>query len=120
MKNYILLSISFLFSGLLQGQTAFQKLYGGNRNERGQTLFSTFDRGYIFNGATTSYGAGDADGMLIKTDADGNVLWAKAYGSAQYDNSEYAIQTSDHGIVGVGRKYLSNGTSDIIVYKTDE
>jgi len=60
-----------------QAQFRFQHLYGGVNNERGQTLLETFNNKYIFNGATTSYGQGSADAILIKNDNDGQVICPK-------------------------------------------
>lgn len=42
--------------------------------------------GNVFaSGATTSFGAGMSDGLLLKLDADGNLLWAQTWGGGQDD-----------------------------------
>ncbi len=102
-------------------QFRFQHLYGGVNNERGQTLLETFDNKFIFNGATTSYGQGSADAILIKNDNEGQIIWSKVYGTSDYDNSEYAIETTDYGYVGLGRSVVNagSGTNDAWIFKTD-
>ena len=101
-----------------QAQFRFQHLYGGVNNERGQTLLETFNNKYIFNGATTSYGQGSADAILIKTDNDGQIIWSKVYGTSEYDNSEYVVEATDYGYVGVGRSIvilpMTHGSSKLI------
>ena len=120
MKNLLTLLLISL-STFSQAQFRFQHLYGGVNNERGQTLLETFNNKYIFNGATTSYGQGSADAILIKNDNDGQIIWSKVYGTSEYDNSEYVVEATDYGYVGVGRSIVNNGstTHDAWIFKTD-
>ncbi len=120
MKKLLTLLLISL-SSFSHAQFRFQHLYGGVNHERGQTLLETFNNKFIFNGATTSYGQGSADAILIKTDNQGQIIWSKVYGMSDYDNSEYAIETADYGYVGVGRTVANggNGTNDAWIFKTD-
>ena len=112
---WVLLSAKITFS-----QIRFHHLIGGPDNDRAQTVFNTFDNGYILNGASFSFGVGDVDANLIKTDIQGQVLWSKAYGTSAYDNSEFAIETFDHNIVCTGRSNIQNGfPTSAIIFKTD-
>lgn len=120
MKKYLLLSFSLLFQ-LVYGQNQFQHIYGGVNHERGQTLLETYNNRYLFNGATTSYGQGSADAIMIKTDNAAQILWAKVYGLSDFDNSEFAIESPDGGYVGVGRSTtaIGSGFTDAWIFKTD-
>lgn len=102
-------------------QNQFQHIYGGVNHERGQTLLETFNNRYLLNGATTSYGQGSADAMMIKTDNAGNTIWSKVYGLSDFDNSEFAIEATDHGYIGVGRCVAPIGSvgTDAWIFKVD-
>ncbi len=81
--------------------------YGAEpQNEWLYHMQQTSDGGIILSGLTNSFGAGDNDILLIKTDANGTIQWAKAYGdtSSQYGFGHCLQQTSDGGyiITGVG------------------
>jgi hypothetical protein len=57
------------------GNKVWDKTFGGASNDafsKDQTLKATKDGGFILAGTTLSYGAGDADFWIIKTDKDGN------------------------------------------------
>ncbi len=120
MKKYLLLSFSLLVD-LAFGQNQFQHIYGGVNHERGQTLLETYNNRYLLNGATTSYGQGSADAIMIKTDNAAQILWSKVYGLSDFDNSEFAIEAPDGGYVGVGRSIVAigSGTTDAWIFKTD-
>jgi hypothetical protein len=98
-------------------QSTFQILFGGPNEERAQTAFETFDGNYLINGASTSYGSGSADGVFIKCDVQGNILSSFYYGTSDYENPEYAIETYDQGLVAAGRRGL--GPVSALLYKTD-
>lgn len=101
-------------------QFNFQQLIGGTGNDRAQTIFNTYDNGYIVNGASLSFGAGNADATLIKTDNQGLVIWSFAYGTIDYDNSEFALETFDRKIVCAGRSNIQAGLpSSAFIFKTD-
>jgi hypothetical protein len=71
-------------------------------------------------GFTYSFGAGYSDLFLIKTDANGNVQWAKTYEGTD-DNLAYSVQqTSDGGYIVAGRtRSFGAGSYDIFLVKTD-
>ena len=124
MKNKnVLLSIFifglFLCNGVF-AQYSFQRLIGGVSQERGQTLFQTRDGGYLYNAATLSYGSGSADGFFVKTNNQGLLEWARAYGTVAFDNSEYAIESYDGKLLGTGLTFFpGNVTRDVLLFKTD-
>lgn len=121
MKKIIFVTLLSVFntSGLYC-QYIFQQLIGGPDHERAQTVFSTFDNCFIVNAATFSFGTGNVDAMLVKTDSTGQIIWSKTYGGVDYDNAEYAIQSFDHNIICAGRSSISTGApTAAILYKTD-
>jgi hypothetical protein len=102
-------------------QWIFQREYGNNRNERCQSAYPTIDGGLLLNGATTSFGSGDVDPLIIKTDLQGNILWSKTCGASANEIPNFAAETFDHKIVFAGSTDASavGGSSDVLVFKTD-
>lgn len=82
----------------------FQKVYGGNGNERAHSVKQTSDGGYVVVGETTSFGAGGKDWFVLKIDANGVEQWTKTYGTSSTDdgNSISIIETSDGGYLIAG------------------
>jgi parallel beta-helix repeat protein len=94
--------------------TEWNKTYGGTSDEAAIALVQTADGGYALAGSTLSYGAGNVDFWLVKTDASGNELWNKTYGGTDYDGAyAYAlVQTGDGGyaLAGNTNSFGAGGT----------
>ena len=69
----------------------FAKTYGGIYTDYAYSVQQTSDGGYIVAGRTGSFVAESADIFLLKTDANGNIIWAKTYGGT-YDDLAYSFQ----------------------------
>jgi nicotinamide riboside kinase len=99
---------------------SFAKTYGGAYNDEATSVQQTSDGGYIVAGGTYSFGAGSRDIFLIKTDAIGNIIWAKTYGGTGWDDAYSVQQTSDGGYIVAGRTdSFGAGSRDIFLIKTD-
>jgi len=117
-----LLSVSLvaIFTGYAHAQVRFAKTYGGSGNDSARSVQQTSDGGYIVASFTNSFGAGNYDILLIKTNAFGNVQWAKTYGGANFDRANSVQQTSDGGYIVTGRTTsFGAGGWDIFLIKTD-
>ena len=103
------------------GDTLWTKKYGGSDDDKGYSVQQTYDGGYIIAGHTESFGAGNRDIYLIRTDANGDTLWTRTYGGTNQDGSSSVLQTSDEGFVIAGyTKSFGSGGYDVYVVKTDE
>jgi hypothetical protein len=99
----------------------WNQTYGGRSNDYGFCLVETSDCGYAMDGATNSFGAGNFDSWLIKTDEAGNMQWNKTYGGTDVDGSTSLIQAADGGYVLAGStKSFGAGEDDFWLIKTDE
>ncbi len=112
----------FLIKIDANGNVQWAKTYGGTGNDHAWTgsLLQTSDGGYIVAGFTTSFGAGGADFILIKTDANGNLQWAKTYGGTGVDTAIFSQRTSDGGYIIAGQTTsFGAGNEDLFLVKTD-
>ncbi len=97
------------------GSFEWFKVYGGDLRDKGESLYLTSDGGYIIAGFTESFGAGNKDVYLIKTDVNGNLQWSKTFGGIENDFGLSVIETSDSGFVVTGFT-LSYGAGNYDVY----
>ncbi len=88
-----------------EGNVQWEKTFGGKNNDYGSDLRQTDDGGYVIIGYTYSYGAGNHDIWLIKTDAQGNKQWSRTYGQGGYEYGEGVYQCDDGGYILVGCDY---------------
>jgi hypothetical protein len=88
------------------GNIIWQKAYGGDKDERGYSVQETFDKGYIVIGYTESFGSGLVDFWLIRTDSNGDTLWARTYGGEEEEYGKSICQTLDAGYIAVGTTVL--------------
>jgi len=103
------------------GNMQWNKTHGGTSDDGASALVQTGDGGYALAGWTTSFGAGDYDFWLIKTDADGNAQWNKTYGGTAQDWVGALVQTADGGYALTGSTYsFGAGQNDFWLVKTDE
>ena len=56
-----------------------------SRAGTGKEVLATSDGGCIAAGQTDSFGAGGADGWIVKLDANGSVQWQKTYGGRGFE-----------------------------------
>lgn len=102
------------------GNLQWMKTYGGDSNDIAYCMQITAEGGYIMAGYTHSYGAGDDDGYVVKTDAQGNTIWAKTYGGSKLDRFNHIEHTTDGGYILSGMtKSFGAGGSDVYVVKID-
>jgi hypothetical protein len=102
------------------GDSLWTKTFGGTDNDFGLSIQQTTDGGYILVGETYSFGAGNDDVYLIKTDANGDSLWTKAFGGIGNDFGNSIEQTTDGGyIIGASTYSFGAGNVDVYLIKTD-
>jgi len=83
------------------GNMEWNKTYSGASIDHATSLVETPDGGYAIAGYTT-FGAGDYDFWLIKTDEHGNVEWNQTYGGADHEYARSLVKTSDGGFALAG------------------
>lgn len=83
------------------GDTIWTKNYDGYfGSDVAYAIDTTSDNGFVFAGVTDSLGTGDIDGLLIKLDSLGNLLWMQNLGGDGNGTMHCVIQTPLGYIVG--------------------
>ena len=101
----------------IMAQVSFQRTYGGTGNDRALSVEVCNDGGYIMAGYTTSFGEGELDFLIIKTDSLGEVEWSKTYGGTYSEQANVIKQTSDNGYIigGYTESYGTTSKSSYII-----
>ena len=86
------------------GDTLWTRTYGGENSDGSWCIHETSEGGYIIAGITESFGAGNSDVWLLKTDENGDTIWSKTYGEENYDAAFSIDQTADDGYIITGYK----------------
>jgi hypothetical protein len=102
------------------GNILWNKLLGGNGEERTYSIQQATDGGYIvagystssINGDVTATNHGSNDYWIVKLDAFGNIFWNKLLGGSSSDFAISIQQTIDGGYVVAGAS-LSSANGDI-------
>ncbi|MFE3845304.1 PKD domain-containing protein [Thermoplasmatota archaeon] len=88
----------------------------------GKGFCETNDGGYIMNANTNSYGYGQVDNWIIKTDSSGNMEWNKTFGGTKNDYTWSMCSCGENGFIfGICANYGGFGGTqdDMWIIKTD-
>lgn len=114
-SNAILLKID------ASGNQTWTKRFSGANLERFNNVQQTTDGGYIAIGTTSSYGAGNKDVLMVKTDATGGMVFAKTFGGTANEECYGLQQTTDKGYIttGMTTSFGADAGGNIYIIKTD-
>lgn len=115
-------SQAFLLKIDTAGNYLWSQSYGGAESEAGKRVLYNADLGFYIAGFSNSFGSGDFDAYLVKTDLNGNKLWEKTYGKpSNWERIHDAVWTKDSTILMVGEVQATNGSaSDILIIHADK
>ncbi len=86
----------------VDGDQVWNRTYGGEGSEHGESVHLTADGGFVFTGRTSMYGAGGGDAWLVKTDGSGEVQWHRTFGGSGNERGNSVRQTADGGFIITG------------------
>ncbi len=93
----------FLIKLNAAGSVQWAKRYGDAVWDESTSLIQTADLGFAVCGSTTSFGPGDYNGLIFKTDSIGNLQWTTVAGNAAGADALYGlVETDDGSIVSAG------------------
>ncbi len=102
------------------GDTLFTRTYGGVADDQGVELLQTSDGGFVIVGKTFTQSLGESDILMMRTDDQGNLLWAKSFGELFWDEGAGIIQLQDGNYLLSGSTIsFGQGDFDILLLKMD-
>ncbi len=102
------------------GTVIWNKFYGSNADDYGNSIQKTDDGGYIMIGQTFGFGASGGDAWLVKLNSNGDTTWTKRFGGSQNDEGYYLTVANDGGYVFLVRDSSNAGKDiDVRMIKTD-
>lgn len=108
------------------GNTIWDKTFGGKYSDWSYSVKQTNDGGYImtgFKGYNPNENSNSGDIWLIKTDENGNQTWNKTFDYDVVDSGMSVVQTSDGGYLILSYSFNAssiNFTSHVNLIKTDD
>ena len=95
--------------------------FGGINGEVAKSVQQTSDGGYVMAGITWSFGAGEGDFWVVKTDSLGNEEWNRTFGGPLGDQAESVQQTNDGGYIVTGAyEVIGNPPIKLLLIKLDQ
>ncbi len=102
-----------------EGNLQWKKTYGGTDQDYAQDIEITPDNGYILCGTTSSYGHGNSDVYLVRTNENGDTLWTRTFGSLFDEEGRSIDCTYDGGYIITGYKNINDTLYNVYLIKTD-
>ena len=93
------------------GNEIWYKQFGGNGYDKANSILAT-DDGYLIIGSTSSYGNGNYDMFVIKTDKEGKKQWQNTYGDF-YNEYGYTAEETAEGYLIKGTKQYCTSNTDV-------
>ncbi|UPT68398.1 MAG: hypothetical protein M0D57_07130 [Sphingobacteriales bacterium JAD_PAG50586_3] len=97
------------------GDTLWTKLYGSTRNDVFNSVVVVPSGGFVMVGYA-SQPNGYNDIYIVKTDANGNIIWQKAFGTLAISDYASVVKTTpDGGFIVGGTSYINSYTSYVVI-----
>jgi len=104
-----------------EGEEIWSQTYGGEQSDMCYSCIQTTDGGFALAGYTRSFGSGEKDFWLVKTDENGELQWSESYGGEADDECKVVIQVADGGFVlGGTTESFGAGGEDFWLVRTNE
>ena len=102
------------------GKNLWERTYGGSGDDYPVSAQQTQDGGFIVAGMTMSFGSGGWDVYIVRTDANGNMIWQRTFGGKNDDGASFVHQADDGYLVVGYTKSFGAGGEDFYILKLDK
>ncbi len=115
----------FLISISTAGNVLWSETFGGSGNDTGESVMVTSRNEIVALGTTESFGNGERDMYLVKTDLSGNAIWTdtpgegRTFGGVNDEAGSRVLETADNGYLLLGTEDF-NDVGTMILIKTDQ
>jgi hypothetical protein len=112
---------SFLMKLDKLGHKKWENTFGGQNDDRIFSVIMAENGDFAAAGYTSSFGAGNNDFYLIRTDPNGNLKYAKTFGGKGRDEAYSIVETPDGGflLAGLSDSFKKRDIYDIYLVRTD-
>lgn len=106
------------------GDVIWGQVYGDDGEEGSRlrgSVIETREGGFVLVGHSESFGAGDEDLFIVRTDEDGDVIWQSTFGDAEDNGGRAVVETEDGGFAVAGWTWNQEpeGNDDAWLVKVD-
>ncbi|MHA1156676.1 MAG: hypothetical protein ACTSQK_11270 [Candidatus Heimdallarchaeota archaeon] len=105
------------------GLPLWNRTYGDATGyQRPESLIECSNEGFAIIANTQSFGAGNADAWVIRTDLFGNQIWNQTYGEIELDQGHQIVEMPDNELTFVGstHNFDQAGQGDAWIVRIDE
>jgi len=100
------------------GNLQWSAIAGGAYDDYGWSAVQTIDRGFLIAGFSQACLGGCLQGLLVKTDSSGAILWTKMLGGSGFETLYGIDRTGDGGYIVTGETSTNSfGSSDTWLIK---
>ena len=104
----------------LLGNMVWEQTFGGPGHDMAFSLEETSDGGFILAGSSDSFGGGDLDIYMVKTDSNGILMWEQVFGGPGNEEAYSAQETLDGDFIIAGQTdSFGAGGTDVYLIRTD-
>jgi len=106
----------FLFSS---SAVTWERLYSMRSTDCFRSVKEVPSGGYIIAGYTADFTPNDTDGLVIRMNSSGDILWSLIYNGpgSRYDCFYKALPTSDGGFILCGYSRSFSGSQNVLIMK---
>lgn len=99
------------------GKEVWSRVYGGEKSDRCFSIALVDDGGFMLAGQTHSFGAGDRDVYVVRTDAAGRLEWSRTYGGSASDVGHFVTATAagSYVVTGYTTSFAERGDDPFLV-----
>ncbi len=102
------------------GNHLWNQTFGGANNDEAWGMAPCVDGGFVLVGITESYGAGDSDIYVVRTDSNGALQWNQSYGGSDEEWGVSIAELSNGDFIISGRtESFGAGFGDAWLIRTD-